>query len=74
LAVGNTARQLCRDAVPTLPKAERQGSKGNRMIGWGHFRVSGLSSRVPGSGVQVRVQVQDLNVAPHPHLYLIART
>jgi hypothetical protein len=39
-----------------------------------HFRVSGLSRREPGSGVQVRVQVQDLNVAPYPHLTLIART
>ena len=27
------------------------------------FRVSGLGSREPGSGVQVRVQVQDLNIA-----------
>ena len=32
------------------------------MIGGGHtFQVSGLGSRVPGSGVQVRVQVQGLN-------------
>ena len=45
------------------------------MISWGHtFRVSGLGSRVPGSGVQVRVQVQDLNFTPHPYLYLITRT
>ena len=45
------------------------------MIGWGHtFRVSGLGSRVPGSGVQVRVQVQDLNFTPHPYLNLITRT
>ena len=27
------------------------------------FQVSGLSRREPGSGVQVRVQVQDLNFA-----------
>jgi hypothetical protein len=27
------------------------------------FQVSGLSSREPGSGVQVRVQAQDLNIA-----------
>ena len=38
------------------------------------FQVSGLSPRVPGSGVQVRVQVQDLNFTPYPHLYLITRT
>ena len=38
------------------------------------FQVSGLGRREPGSGVQVRVQVQDLNFAPHPHLYLITRT
>ena len=45
------------------------------MIGWGiHFQISGLGSRVPGSGVQVRVQVQDLNfpvpepVPDNPHL------
>jgi hypothetical protein len=32
------------------------------MIGWGNlFQVSGLGRRVPGSGLQVRVQVQDLN-------------
>ena len=37
-----------------------------------NFQVSGLGSREPGSGVQVRVQVQDLNVTPH--LYLITRT
>jgi hypothetical protein len=28
-----------------------------------NFQVSGLGSREPGSGVQVRVQVQDLNIA-----------
>ena len=38
------------------------------------FQVSGLGRREPGSGVQVRVQVQGLNFAPHPHLYLITRT
>ena len=38
------------------------------------FQVSGLGRREPGSGVQVRVQVQDLNFIPHPHLYLITRT
>ena len=36
-------------------------------------RVTGLSRREPGSGVLVRVQVQDLNFAPHPYLYLITR-
>ena len=41
-----------------------QRGTGGRMIGGGHsFRVSGLGSREPGSGVQVRVQVQDLNIA-----------
>ena len=31
------------------------------MIGWGHFfRVSGLGHQVPGSGIQVRVQVQEI--------------
>ena len=34
------------------------------MIGWGHsFQVSGLGRRETGSGVQVRVQVRDLNLA-----------
>ena len=28
-----------------------------------NFQVSGLGSREPGSGVQVRVQVQDLKIA-----------
>jgi len=44
------------------------------MIGCGHFQVTGLGSRVPGSGVLVRVQVQDLHFVPHPHLYLITLT
>jgi hypothetical protein len=31
------------------------------MIGWGtHFQVSGPGHQVPGSGVQVRVQVQEI--------------
>ena len=31
------------------------------MIGWGvHFQVSGLGRQVPGSGVQVRVKVQEI--------------
>jgi len=45
------------------------------MIGWGiHFQISGLGSQVPGTGPQVRVQVQDLNfpvpepVPDNPHL------
>ena len=29
------------------------------------FQVTGLGRREPGSGVRVRVQVQDLNFAPH---------
>ena len=40
----------------------------------GNFQVSGLGRREPGSGVRVRVQVQELNFARHPHLYLITRT
>jgi len=36
--------------------------------------LPGLGRREPGSGVQVRVQVQDLNFPLHPHLYLITRT
>ena len=47
---------------PSLPMGEEM-----------HFRVSGLSRREPGSGVQVRVQVQDLNLTRHPHLYLNTR-
>ncbi len=38
-----------------------------------YFQVTGLGSRVPGSGVLVRVQVQDLHFIPHPHLNLITR-
>ena len=38
------------------------------------LRASGLGRREPGAGTQVRVQVQDLSFAPHPHLYLITRT
>ena len=62
-----------------------QGETGDRMIGWGHkqeavqrweakpFQVSGLGRREPGTGFQVRVQVQDLNFARHPHLCLNTR-
>ena len=39
-----------------------------------YFQVTGLSRREPGSGVQVRVQVQDLNSTRHSYLYLITRT
>jgi hypothetical protein len=39
-----------------------------------NFQVSGLGNREPGSGAQVRVQVQGLNFVPHPYLYLITRT
>ena len=49
---------------------QRPNSKGNRRPDdWlgAHFQVSGLGSREPGSGVQVRVQVQDLKFpAPVP--------
>ncbi len=51
-----------------------RGLVDQRLGGSGYFRVSGLGRREPGSGVQVRVQVQDLNFAPYPHLYLITRT
>jgi hypothetical protein len=45
------------------------------MIGWVYlYQVSGLGNREPGSGVQVRVQVQGLNFVPHPYLYLTTRT
>jgi hypothetical protein len=31
------------------------------MIGWGaYFQVSGLGHQAPGSGIQVRVQVQEI--------------
>jgi hypothetical protein len=39
-----------------------------------NFQVSGLGSRELGSGIQVRAQVQDLNVSPYPHLCPITRT
>jgi hypothetical protein len=38
------------------------------------FRVTGLGGRETGAGFQVRVQVQDLNFSPHPHLYQRTRT
>jgi hypothetical protein len=44
---------------------QRPNSKGNRRPDdWlgAHFQVSGLGNREPGSGVQVRVQVQELNL------------
>jgi hypothetical protein len=51
-----------RDNPPYL-EAERLNSKGaalgNRNNGWGvHLRVSGLGSRVSGTGYQVRVRVR----------------
>jgi hypothetical protein len=43
------------------PKKATQRETGSRRISWGHFfRVSGLGRLVPGSGVQVRVQVQEI--------------
>ncbi len=44
--------------MPSLPETEEI-----------HFQVSGLGHREPGSGLQVRVQVQDLNFYRDPHLY-----
>ena len=37
------------------------------------MQVSGLGRREPGSGLQVRVRVQDLNFTRHLHLYLKTR-
>ena len=52
-----------------------QRETGDRMMGWGiHFQVSGLGSRVPGTGLRVRVQVQDLHSTRCPHLHLTIRT
>ena len=63
------AELLCKSAKVNLGVGVGTG------VGVGkYFQVSGLGNRVPGSGVQVLVQVQDLNFAPHPHLYLITRT
>ena len=39
----------------------------------GDKAFSGLGSREPGSGAQVRVQVQDLNFTRHPRLFLNTR-
>jgi hypothetical protein len=51
-----------------------QRETGDRIVGGGiYFQVSGLGRREPGSGLQVRVQVQDLNFARHPHLCLNTR-
>jgi len=63
------AELLCKSAKVNLGVGVGTG------VGVGkYFQVSGLSPRVPGSGVQVRVQVRDPKFAPHPHLYLITRT
>ena len=51
----------------------KRQTRGSAKVG-PKFQVSGLGRREPGSGVQVRVQVQDLNFILHPHLYLITRT
>ena len=64
------------DVIASLPKAERQRSKGNRRPDdWlgDIFRSRVSAAGVPGSGVLVRVQVQDLHFIPHPHLNLITR-
>ena len=63
IEVGMSVRERrVRDNPPYL-EAERLNSKGaalgNRMIGWGaQFRVSGLGSRVSGTGLQVQVRVR----------------
>ena len=42
--------------------AAAQRETGDRMIGWGgdNFQVSGLGHQVPGAGIQVQVQVQEI--------------
>ena len=63
------AELLCKSAKVDLGVGVGTG------VGVGkYFQVSGLGNREPGSGVQVRVQVRDLNFTPHPRLYLITRT
>ena len=59
---------MCKGATAAAPRAKVQRWKTKP------FQVSGLSHREPGSGVRVRVQVQDLNFARQPHLYLNTRT
>jgi hypothetical protein len=58
------------DAMSSHPypwqRVSAQRETGDLMIGCGHFQVTGLGRRVPGSGVQVRVQVQGLNFYPVP--------
>ena len=82
---GGRARERRADAVQRCKcggaacKSAKVGCKLGVGVGAGvgvgqSFQVSGLSRREPGSGVQVRVQVQDLNFTPYPHLYLITRT
>ena len=52
--------------------------KGRPETGWDasgiHFQVTGLGRRVSGSGVQVRVQVPDLILAPEPAPAPVAET
>ena len=63
------AELLCKSVTHAVRERDR-----GRDRGWcrKYFQVSGLGRREPGSGIQVRVQVQDLNFIPH--LYLNTRT
>ena len=51
------AELLCKSAKVNLRVGVGKGVRAGK-----HFQVTGLSRREPGSGVQVRVQVQDLNL------------
>ena len=57
-----------------LRRSRVQKCKGERARGHvGTVTRGHEGSREPGSGVRVRVQVQDLNFARHPHLHLNTR-
>jgi hypothetical protein len=64
--IGWGQKARCKGATAAVPRAKVQRWETK-------IQVSGLSRREPGSGVLVRVQVQDLNFARHPYLYLITR-
>ena len=60
--------------VDKLTSGQGRRKRGGEINSGNIFQVSGLGSREPGSGVQVRDQVRDLNFTPHPYLHLITRT
>ena len=64
---GGTNKMLCKGATAAEPRAKVQRWEAKP------FQVSGLGDREPGSGVRVRVQVQDLNFARGLNLYLNTR-